>query len=374
MNRFLPALTLSVLFAVAAAAQEEEPPPDLGPQQQYNFDFRVDALMRQEWTKEIFVAPDEFRDESRWRLQARPRLEAGFGPVVVGVGGDFNYSKDENNDPPPLLQRDNYDSRSARLDLAYGGLEFGPVRGQGGIVAMPVALTEMLWDRDLRILGGFGSIEWKDLSTALRGLGVSAVYSRGGHVFDDGKTTLLMFSGTMTFSSPTGSELELVASFLKFTEFASDEPLEPMLRRQNIRTPDGMVAGPFEVWDLVARFRRSGQAPIQLVADYSWNRELEADNKGLWLAAVLGSIQTTPARLEYTYAKVDRDATLGAYATDDFFWATGWEGHRVDIGVRSGGHTSLHAIGQLQRFKDSPRPEEREDWVKRYRLEWRFKL
>jgi hypothetical protein len=126
--------------------------------------------------------------------------------------------------------------------------------------------------------------------------------------------------------------------------------------------------------DLVARFRRSGQAPIQLVADYSWNRELEADNKGLWLAAVLGSIQTTPARLEYTYAKVDRDAGLGAFSTDDFFWATGWEGHRVDIGVRSGGHTSLHAIGQLQRFKDSPRPEEREDWIKRYRLEWRFKL
>ena len=83
---------------------------------------------------------------------------------------------------------------------------------------------------------------------------------------------------------------------------------------------------------------------------------------------------TTPARLEYTYAKVDRDAGLGAFTTDDFFWATGWEGHRVDIGVRSGGHTSLHAIGQLQRFKDSPRPEEREDWIKRYRLEWRFKL
>ena len=70
---------------------------------------------------------------------------------------------------------------------------------------------------------------------------------------------------------------------------------------------------------------------------------------------------------------MDRDATLAAFATDDFFWATGWEGHRVDIGRGSGASTSFHAIGQLQRFKDSPRPEERDHWVKRFRLELRYR-
>ena len=34
---------------------------------------------------------------------------------------------------------------------------------------------------------------------------------------------------------------------------------------------------------------------------------------------------------------------------------------------------AIHGIGQLQRFKDSPRPEEREDWVKRFRIELRLK-
>jgi hypothetical protein len=372
MNRSLTALVFSLLAPALASPQDPEPPEPS--QQQTRFDLKIDALARQEWTQEIFDAPDEFHDVSRWRLQLRPRLEAGFGPVLLGVGGDFNYSEDDNSEPPPPLQRDNYDSRDARLDVAFGGFELGPLRVQLGRLIQPVPLTEMLWDRDLRIQGGAATLEFRDLSEAVRRIGVTAVYApQDAHVFETGDTTLLLFSGGAAFGSPSGSELELQASYLKFTEFDGDEPLEPMIRRQNSRTPTGMVAGPFEVIDLVARFRRSGQAPIQLVADYSWNRQLAADHKGLWIAAVLGALQSTPARLEYTYAKVDRDATLGAYATDDFFWATGWEGHRGDLGARTGEHTSVHAVGQLQRFKDSPRPEERDHWVKRFRLEMRYR-
>ena len=373
MNRSLTVLAFS-LFAPALAAPQDPEPPEPYQQQQTRFEFKVDALARQEWTQEIFDAVDQFHDDSRWRLQLRPRIEAGFGPVMLGVGGDFNYSQDENNEPPPALQRDNYDSRDARLDLAFGGLQLGPLRVQAGRLIQPVPLTEMLWDRDLRIQGGVATLEFWDLSESVRRLGVTAVYApQDAHVFETGDTTLLLFSGGATFGSPSGTGLEFEVSYLKFTEFGGAEPLEPMIRRQNSRTPTGMVAGPFEVIDLVARIRRTGQAPMQLVVDYSWNRALDADHKGLWLAAVLGALQTTPARLEYTYAKVDRDATLAAYGTDDFFWVTGWEGHRLDVGVRSGGHASVHAIGQLQRFKDSPREFERDAWVKRYRLEVRVR-
>ena len=369
MNRPLFSFILGVVVPAAAAAQEPSPAPQ--PQQQYSFEFKIDALTRQEWTRDIFETSDRFRDEKRWRLRAKPRIEAGFGPVLLGVGGDFNYSSDQNNEPPPTPQRDNYDSRDARLDLAFGSVRLGPLRAQGGRFAMPVLLTEMLWDRDLRVQGGAGTLEFRDLG-ALKSLSATAVYSLREHVFEVGDTTLLLLSGETTLTSPTGSELQLMGSFFKFTEFDGDKPLEPMLRRQNTRSATGVPAGPFEVVDLLARFRRTGQAPLQLVADYCWNRALDADNRGLWLALVLGSIQTTPARLEYTYAKVDKDATLGAYATDDFFWATGWEGHRADIGIRSGEHSSIHAVGQLQRFKDSPRPGEPEHWLKRIRFEWRI--
>ena len=73
--------------------------------------------------------------------------------------------------------------------------------------------------------------------------------------------------------------------------------------------------------------------PVQLVADYCWNTAAERGNQGLWLAAVLGSTDVSRARLEYTYAKVDKDATVAAFNADDFFWGTGWEGHRGDLGT-----------------------------------------
>lgn len=369
MKRSLPALGFCVLAPAAAAAQEP-PPTYFQTQQQYKVELKFEALARQEWTFDVFEGPNLFINEDRWRLRLRPRLEAAFGPVLVGVGGDFNYSSDRNADPPPLLQRDNYDSRDARLDLAFGSLKLGPLQLQGGRLPMPVPLSEMLWDRDLRPQGGAGSLELRERGS-LKSLGATALYAKGKHVFEDGDTTLLLVSGEATFSSTTGSELQLMGSFLRFTEFASEAPLDPSLHRQNTRLPGEVLAGPFEVVDLIARYRRTGQAPLQLQADYCWNRAVEGDNKGLWLALALGAIRTTPARLEYTYAKVDRDATLAAYATDDFFWATGWEGHRADFGMSAGEHSSLHVVGQLQRFKDGPL-EVREHWVKRLRLELRF--
>ena len=113
---------------------------------------------------------------------------------------------------------------------------------------------------------------------------------------------------------------------------------------------------------------------MQLVFDYCWNNAVDAENKGLWFAAVLGAIGVSPARLEYTYAKVDKDATLAAYNSDDFFWGTGWEGHRGDLGVSTRKNNSIHGIAQWQRFKDSPDPLVRDEWVTRYRLEWRTRF
>ena len=67
-----------------------------------------------------------------------------------------------------------------------------------------------------------------------------------------------------------------------------------------------------------------------------------------------------------------KDATLAAYPADDFLWQTGWAGHRLDLAVRLGEHVTSHAVGQLQRFKDAPRVEDREDWKSRMRLEVRI--
>ena len=46
------------------------------------------------------------------------------------------------------------------------------------------------------------------------------------------------------------------------------------------------------------------------------NTALSEGNKGLWFGLTLGELGTSPARLEYTYAKIDRDATVAAFNAD----------------------------------------------------------
>jgi hypothetical protein len=353
------------LAALPAAARAQQGSPQGS--QESSIRFRADALLREEWTQEIFQA----EDQERWRLQIRPRVELGLKWLQLGVGAEFNHSEDENDLPPPgattlALVRDNYRSRDIRLDLAFASLQpLHWLRMEGGRFFMPIGLTEMIWDKDLRPQGAALHLGWGDSR-----FGVSGLVARGSHVYDDDDTEMLIVSAGLNSPPEAETKFELLGSYIAFR----DEPLlEPAIRRQNTRVvPGGPLALDYRILDGVVRLRHEGVLPWQMVADYCWNMEADNDNRGLWLALVVGSTKSARSRFEYVYAKVDKDATLAAYATDDFFWGTGWEGHRGDLGVRLSENTALHGVAQIQRFKDSPRVEERDHWVKRYRAEFRI--
>lgn len=370
----LRSLSVPLLLVVASAAGAQESPP-VYQQQRSSTAFHLDGVSRQEWTDEVtFVA------KSRRVIRMKPRAEFQSKWLQLGLGGDFIYSSDHNTRPPegtatlPLL-RDNYKSRDARLDLAW--VRFTPVRAlsvQGGRFAMPVRFTEMIWDRDLRPQGGAATIDLGAVGP-LQKLAVTGVYARGSHIFPEGnafqfgdRDTVWVGSATATFSAGAKDRIELLGSYLKFDDLGF---VDTRLRRQNTRA-GGVLIRPYEVVDLVARYHGEGRVSTTMAADYCWNTAVDADNRGLWLAVVLGSLATARGSLEYTYAQVDKDATLAAYTTDDFLWGTGWAGHRVDLAVRISDRASSHVVGQLQRFKDSPNQADRDTWLKRLRVEIRF--
>jgi hypothetical protein len=365
MKRFGTALPLLLLMTPAVHAQDQD--AAVYQKQKSSFGFHADALIRQEWTEDIFISSTDTSNEQRRLFRIRPRIEFGGDRFMLGVGGEFNYGSEDNIDPKPTLLRDNYNAREVRLDLAFGRAEPARwLRLEGGRFRMPVAFTEMIWDRDLRAQGAALTVQSKDDNGVAR-FGVTGLWSKGSHVFDDEGVELLLGSAQATFPGQGESSLQFVGSFLYWKDVAS---LEPMIRRQNTRVL-GEITGDYRVVDLVARVRTASETPFQLVANYCWNTAIHDDNKGLWLAAVLGSVETSRIRLEYTFADVDKDATLAAYATDDFFWGTGWRGHRGEISSKTSDKSSIAVIGQLQQFKDSPRPEERDHWVRRYRIEVR---
>jgi hypothetical protein len=381
MTRAPFALAPLVVLAVATTAAAQDPAAVYQQEQKQAYRFAGDTLGRYEWTRSIPV-DGQLVNQDRYRLQVRPRLELRFGPFEIGAGGEFNYSEDENDIPPNLqpltIIRDNYRSRDARLDLAYAKATLGPVTLYGGRFFMPIPLTEMIWDRDLRPQGGAATLTLGEAQSPAR-FAIHGIYSFGSHVFDDegdflapdlldeGATEMYGGAAELSLGRAGESALHLMGAYLQFDKLAM---LEPVIRRQNTRV-GGLIVGKYHVFDIVGRLTRGGQLPLQLVFDYSWNAEFDDNNKGLWVSAVMGATGVSRGELSYTYAKIDKDATLAAYNSDDFFWGTGWEGHRADLGITTTRKNSIHGIAQWQRFKDSPDPTVREQWVTRYRLEWR---
>lgn len=366
MRRLLIALMIVFGAALTARAQAKISAPRV-PQ---GYRFEVDALARQEWTTNRF---GDLPDENRWRLRLLPRIDFGSGAIVGAVGGDFNYGKDENAKDVPAsgTYRDNYNSRNARLDLAY--LQIRPVRWlrlDAGRMVMPVELTEMLWDRDLRPQGGALTLELGGEGD-LRRVSLTALGARGSHVFEDEKTTMLLFSGSAVLASGQDSKLQVTGSYLRFTDFNERDGLDPRLFRQNARTATRLTRE-YRTVDIVGRIRNEGAAPAEMYLDYCWNTAVDEDNKGIWAGIALGSLLTTRGRFEYTYARVGREATLGAYTTDDFIWGTGWEGHKGELATATSRTSSIHVIGQLQRLRTAADPEEARHWVRRLRVELRF--
>jgi hypothetical protein len=335
--------------------------------------FQMEGLLRQEWTREFFNPDDPDLDRQRARIL--PRVISGGERFTVGFGADINYSSDENTEPPEgqekrTLIRDNYNSRDARLDLAFAQLKPAKwLEVEGGRFIMPIGLTEMIWDRDLRPQGGAVRLKLGPIGD-IETLSGTFLMAQGSHVFDDDDVRMILASANARLKAGVDSHLDVTASYIEWHDLHT---LEPMIRRQNTRDANGEVPDNYRVFDVVGRMHLSGTLPLQLLVNVAWNTEIEELNRGLWLGAVLGSLTNSRARAEYTFASVDKDVTSAAYSSDDFFWNTGWAGHRLDLGTRISDRLSTHAIGQLQRFKDSANEAERDHWVQRFRLEIRFK-
>ena len=324
MRRGASLLALGILSAFPAFAQEEqyfEPPPS-----KPKFTLRWEALFRYDSIYHLRVRPDI----ERGRFEVRPELafvpSDRFKLAVRGVG---NLGTDDN--PENARNFDNYRSDGAMLDRLYVEARPGPWTILAGQFGMPLVATEMLWDRDVQTPGAAVS---RQLATGSSTLTFSAAGFFGPQREGDRSR---IFAGQVVWRGGDADRFAVEASGA-YWDFELDD-LKSHLVRQNTSEPYGGGVRPetgFRLADLLVRFRFPALAlPVTISLDGIHNFEGEDGDRDAFEGAIaVGSVGTPRTwRAFYMYQYVERNAVVGAYNTDDWWFHSWYRGHRAGIAV-----------------------------------------
>ncbi|MGH9366684.1 MAG: putative porin [Thermoanaerobaculia bacterium] len=321
--------------ALPAAAQPEQPfePPAFQP----HFTFGWDALARYDDIYHLRVRPDI----ERGRFQLRPEVGFRFSERFrIGVRAVATYGTDENSGNSANF--DNYRSRGVAVERYYLEARPGDFLIHAGAFGMPLAATEMLWDRDIQTPGAAVSYQaatGPGSTLTLAGAGFYGPQSQGDH------TRIGAGQAIWRAGDRDRVEVEVAASFwyfdpddLKF--FFADG--RPNLIRQNY--PNAARTGllsDYEIADLLVRLRFSvGSVPVLVSLDGIKNFGLrgaakeEGEGEAFEGNLTIGRVGTPwNWRVFYTFQYVERDAVIGAYNTDDWWFHTWHSGHRIGLAV-----------------------------------------
>lgn len=317
-------LLAGLLASCGALAQDEqyfEPPPP-----KPKFTLRWEALFRYDSIYQLRVRPDI----ERGRFEVRPELaflpSDRFKLAVRGVGNLGTDDNDQNG-----RNFDNYRSDGAMLDRLYVEARPGAWTILAGQFGMPLVASEMLWDRDVQTPGAAVSHQLTTGSSTLT-LAAGGFFSpqREG---DESR----IFAGQVVWrgGDPDRFAVEASGSYWDFDL----EDLKTHLVRQNNGEPYSGGLRPesgFRLADLLVRLRFPALAlPVTVSLDGIHNFEAEDGNRNAFEGAVaVGSVGTPRTwRAFYMYQYVERDAVVGAYNTDDWWFHSWYRGHRVGVAV-----------------------------------------
>lgn len=343
----LLALALALAAPAMAHAQEAAyfaPPEEAKPHLTFAWDF----LARYDRIDKLIFRPDILRG----RFEARPELDLVFsdrfrvGARAVGdAGTDSRDSNDRNFD--------NYRSNGVALERYFVEAKPGPFVLKAGSFGMPLVATEMLWDHDIQTLGA--SAAW-EVNVGASTFTVAAGGFRGPQREGD-RTRVAAGQIVWRIGDPSTFAVEAVASYWNF----DPESLKPVYIRQNYFDTDlggARFVSRFRILDGILRVRFPiASVPITLSADALQNlgvrEEARHEGSGFEGSIVAGSVGIPgTVRAFYTFQHVERDALIGAYNTDDWWFHTWYDGHRFSVAVTVLPRIFVQATGMIQRRLD----------------------
>lgn len=315
-------LAAGLLAGIPAGAQQPDyfEPPAPRPK----FEFRWEALFRYDSIYHLRVRPDI----ERGRFEVRPEL--AFVPsdrfrVAVRAVGDLGTDDNSQNS----RNFDNYRSDGATVDRWYVEARPGAWTILAGRFGLPLVSSEMLWDKDVQTPGASVSRQMPTGSSTLTltAAGFYGPQREGDH------SKIAAGQAVWRGGDPSRFSIEAAASYWNFDL----DDLKSHYVRQNVPEPYSGGLRPesgFRLADLLVRFRFLAFAlPVTLSLDGVHNFAADPGNRNAFEGAVaVGSVGTPGTwRAFYMYQHVQRDAVVGAYNTDDWWFHSRYRGHRAGV-------------------------------------------
>jgi hypothetical protein len=296
------------------------------PPAQPRFTLRWEALLRYDFLYQLRVRPDI----KRGRFEVRPEL--AFAPsdrFKVAVRAVGNLGTDDN--AQNARNFDNYRSDGAMLDRLYLEARPGAWTVLAGQFGMPLVASEMLWDRDIQTPGAAVSHQI--------GMGTSTLTFSGAGYYGpqrEGDESRI-FAGQVVWR---GGDIDSLAVEAAAAWWDFDlRNLKSHLVRQNGSQPYGGGVRPesgFHLADLLVRVRFPALSlPVTVSVDGVHNFGADGKQKDAFEGALaVGSVGTPGTwRAFYQFQYVERDAVVGAYNTDDWWFHSRYRGHRAGVAV-----------------------------------------
>jgi hypothetical protein len=339
-----------MLASFAAVAQEPQyfQEPASKPLFSWRWDFlaRYDRVDHWPYNESI----------DRGRFELRPEIDADPLPNLrFGVRAVFDYGTEDDENP----YIDNYINRGANLDRLYVLWRPGDFAIRGGKFGMPLMATEMIWDRDLQTLGG--AVSWTPMSLAGGAFTFAGAFFYGPQHFHD---TSRIGVGQIAshFGSDGGLEVEASASYWGYDMRDIDDAY---FRQNTLFLEPGPphYESDFHVADLLVRLHFPvGPVPVTVSLDGVHNFAADPGRRNAFDGTVTAGRLGTPGefRASYSYQYIQRDAIVGAYNSDDWWYHTWYEGHRLAVAWTFLPNLYLQAAFTVQRRLDT------QYWVHRY--------
>ena len=309
----------------------------------------VDLRVRHDAVRDRPNAPDF--DRQRATLRAGLAWERPSQPLRLEAGLRASLGSDHNRETWSVFDNETADT----VEVDRLGVRVTSVAGDLlalGKMRLPVPLTELLWDDNLRPVGiGITSrLGW----TGLEGLSLGGgAFTRARFESDDVRLVVAQLGLERGNPATTGGEVR--ASYLGTGN--RDSMIAQGLTRQNrvVATPAGArLAEELHVLDLqLAGHLHAGRWPVTARVDGAMNASAKKDNRALRTRLATGGA-SAPWGIEagWIYQRIEREALAGAFNSDDWWFHSRSQGHSIFLHAGLGRPASVRIAGFIEKRDD----------------------